>query len=183
VTQWIDDDQLASAWHDLMRRYHRVACALDRSLTAKHGLTSSDFEVLEQLCAAGPERPQVRMSELGERVHLTQSAFSRLISRHESAGLLARTVCDDDRRSAWIRITDAGVRRYLEARPTQRAILRDLGEPVGADDEAVGGAAGAAADEATGDTAGGTAGDADDTAHGGDRRRRGTRAASGATAL
>jgi DNA-binding MarR family transcriptional regulator len=133
VTQWIDDDELASSWHDLMGRYHRVSCALDRSLTAKHGLTGSDFEVLQQLCAAGSERPQLRMSELGERVHLTQSAFSRLISRLEHAGLVERTVCDDDRRSAWTRITDTGVRRYLEARPTQRAILRDLGEPVSAD--------------------------------------------------
>jgi DNA-binding MarR family transcriptional regulator len=168
VTPWIDDDQLASAWHDLMRRYHRVACALDRSLTAKHGLTSSDFEVLEQLCAAGPERPQVRMSELGERVHLTQSAFSRLIGRLESAGLLARTVCDDDRRSAWIRITDAGVRRYLEARPTQRAILRELGGPVGAADEA---------DDRGAD--GEAAHDTDDAV----AKRRGAREVSGAAAF
>lgn len=133
MTQWIDDDELASAWHDLMGRYHRVSCALDRSLTAKHGLTSSDFEVLQQLCVAGAERPQLRMSELGERVHLTQSAFSRLISRLESAGLVERTVCNDDRRSAWTRITDAGVQCYLEARPTQRAILRDLAEPASAE--------------------------------------------------
>lgn len=135
MTQWIDDDELASAWHDLMGRYHRVTCALDRSLTAKHGLTGSDFEVLQQLCAAGAERPQVRMNELGERVHLTQSAFSRLISRLEKAGFVERTVCDDDRRSAWTRITDSGVQRYLEARPTQRAILRDLGEPVSEGDD------------------------------------------------
>src|SRR5882672_10294655 len=81
VTQRTEDDELASEWHDLMGRYHRMTCALDRSLTAKHGLTVSDFEVLQQLYAAGPDRPQLRMNELGERVHLTQSAFSRLISR------------------------------------------------------------------------------------------------------
>ena len=137
MTQSIDDDELASAWHDLMGRYHRVSCALDRSLTAQHGLTGSDFEVLQQLCATGPERPRVRMSELGERVHLTQSAFSRLITRLEHAGFVERGVCDDDRRSAWTQITDSGVRRYLEARPTQRAILRDLGEPGSLDHEDV----------------------------------------------
>lgn len=142
MTQGIDDDELASDWHDLIGHYHRVSCALDRALSAQHGLANSDFEVLQQLCAAGSGRPQVRMSELGERVHLTQSAFSRLISRLESAGLVERTVCDDDRRSAWTRITDAGVQRYLEARPTQRAILRDLAEPPGGDHgEAEGGGA------------------------------------------
>jgi DNA-binding MarR family transcriptional regulator len=127
VTQWTEDDELASEWHDLMGRYHRIVCALDRSLTAQHGLTGSDFEVLQQLYTAGPDGPQVRMSELGERVHLTQSAFSRLISRLEQAGLVERTVCADDRRSAFTRITATGVQRYLEARPTQRAILREQG--------------------------------------------------------
>jgi len=136
MTQGIDDDELASAWHDLMGRYHQVTCALDRSLNAKHGISNSDFEVLQQLYAAGPERPQVRMSELGEQVHLTQSAFSRLISRLEGAGLVERTICDDDRRSAWTRITDSGVARYLEARPTQRTILREVGRPVADDGEA-----------------------------------------------
>jgi len=127
VTQRTDDDELASEWHDLMGRYHRTTCALDRSLTALHNLTVSDFEVLQQLYTAGPQCSQVRMSELGERVHLSQSAFSRLITRLEQAGLVERTTCADDRRSAWTRITDAGVRRYLEARPTQRAILREQG--------------------------------------------------------
>ena len=130
VTGWSEDkdeDELATDWHDLMGRYHRITCALDRSLTTKHGLTSSDFEVLQQLYAAGPDCPQMRMSELGERVHLSQSAFSRLITRLEQAGLVDRCVCVDDRRSALTRLTETGVQRYLEARPTQRAILRELG--------------------------------------------------------
>jgi DNA-binding MarR family transcriptional regulator len=128
VTQWTEDDELASEWHDLMGRYHRMTCALDRSLTAKHGLSGSDFEVLQQLYSAGPEcGAQVKMSELGERVHLSQSAFSRLISRLEQSGLVERSICADDRRSAMTCITEAGKQRYLEARPTQRAILRGQG--------------------------------------------------------
>jgi DNA-binding MarR family transcriptional regulator len=126
-----DDDALASEWHDLMGRYHRMTCALDRRLTAEHGLTVSDFEVLQQLYAPGPEFPQLRMSELGERVHLSQSAFSRLITRLEQAGLVERTTCSEDRRSAYTRITAAGAERYLEARPTQRAILRELSVTAG----------------------------------------------------
>lgn len=129
VTRSIDDDELASAWHDLMGSYHRITCALDRCLTAEHGLTVSEFEVLQELYAAGPHCEPLRMSELGERVHLSQSAFSRLITRLEQAGLVERTACADDRRSNWTRITEAGAQRYLEARPTQRAVLRDMGMP------------------------------------------------------
>ncbi|MDI5962201.1 MarR family transcriptional regulator [Streptomyces sp. SL13] len=122
------DDELATQWHDLMGRYHRTTCALDRTLTTLHGLTASDFEVLQQLHACRLGEP-VRMGELGERVHLSQSALSRLITRLEGAGLVERGTCADDRRSAWTRVTDAGSRRFLEARPTQRAILRERMTP------------------------------------------------------
>lgn len=117
------DDALAAAWHDLMGRYHHIACALDRELSARHGMTGSEFEVLQQLAAA--EGNEVRMHELGERVHLTQSALSRMIGRLERDGLAERGMCTEDRRSVWARITTAGVDRYAAAKPTQRAVLRE----------------------------------------------------------
>ncbi len=119
------DDDLAAEWHDLMGRYHRITCALDRELLAKHGITVSDFEVLQQLYAAESGDGQVRMHDLGDRVHLTQSALSRLVSRLEADGLVERGMCADDRRSVWTKITAAGSARFAAARPTQRAILRD----------------------------------------------------------
>lgn len=118
----LTDDDLAQQWHDQMRRYHRLASALDRALTAQHDITGSGFEVLQQLHGRG--EVGLRMSELGENVHLSQSALSRLISRLEEDGLVQRTMCSDDRRSVWTKITAAGAARYLEAKPTQRAILR-----------------------------------------------------------
>jgi DNA-binding MarR family transcriptional regulator len=120
------DDELAIQWHELMGRYQRITCTLDRVLEAQHGLTASDFEVLQQLHGASVDCP-MRMHDLGENVHLTQSALSRLISRLERDGLVQRAMCTDDRRSVYATITDAGTERYLAARPTQRAILREQG--------------------------------------------------------
>jgi DNA-binding MarR family transcriptional regulator len=117
------DDELAGAWHELMARYHRITCVLDRELSARHDLTISEFEVLQQLQAA--EDGSMRMFELGENAHLTQSALSRLISRLEQDGLVERGMCVEDRRSVWAKITPAGARRYTEAKPTQRTVLRD----------------------------------------------------------
>ena len=117
------DDELAVAWHELMGRYHKAICSLDRELLAQHHISASDFEVLQQLHAA-PDHT-MRMHELGDHVHLTQSALSRLIARLERDGLVERCMCPDDRRSVMTTITVEGASRYREARPTQRAILRE----------------------------------------------------------
>ncbi|MDG3010356.1 MarR family transcriptional regulator [Rhodococcus sp. D2-41] len=118
----VDDDALAASWHEVMGRYHRLTCALDRALGSAHGLSSSEFDVLEQLYTH--DEPKMKMATLAELVHLSQSALSRLVSRLEKDGLLARNVCTTDRRAMWTSLTDAGRRRYEEARPTHRSTLR-----------------------------------------------------------
>ena len=120
-----DDDALAAEWHQLMGRYNRLMCALDRELSTHHDLSASEFEVLQQLEHA--EECSLRMATLGENAHLTQSALSRLVSRLEADGLVERKACDQDRRSLFVALTDAGRARYAEARPTQRRVLRDEG--------------------------------------------------------
>ena len=119
----VPDDELAAAWHALMGRYNRLTARLDRELEAAHGLSSSEFEVLQQLHACSAQG-KMRMAELGERIHLSQSALSRLVGRLERDGLVHRSACEADRRSVWIFVTDEGRARYQQARPTQRAILR-----------------------------------------------------------
>jgi DNA-binding MarR family transcriptional regulator len=119
-----DDEVLAQEWHHLMGRYQRLMCSLDREL-ATHDLTASEFEVLQQLSDA--TECSLRMSELAESAHLTQSALSRLVSRLERDGLVGRKACDNDRRALFVSLTDAGRARYAEARPTQRRVLREDG--------------------------------------------------------
>jgi DNA-binding MarR family transcriptional regulator len=123
VSQLTEEDELAAQWHDVMGLYHRVTCALDRTLLNRHGLSVSEFEVLQQLHRAGEAK--VRMSALEDVVHLSQSALSRLIGRLQTAGLVDRSVCEDDRRAVYVSITPEGSRRFIEARPTQRMILRE----------------------------------------------------------
>jgi len=125
VTTRDDGDELAEQWHDLMSRYHHTMCALDRALLDGHGITMSEFEVLQQLERAGGEIGEVRMHTLAENVHLSQSALSRVVASLEKASLVERAVCVEDRRSVWVKLTAAGARRFAESKPTHRTVLQE----------------------------------------------------------
>jgi DNA-binding MarR family transcriptional regulator len=119
------DDALAAEWHTVMATYQRLMCALDRELGAQHGISATEFEVLQEL--RGAEDCSLPMRTLGEGAAVSQSALSRLVSRLEAAGLVERRTCDYDRRAQFIGLTDAGRERYDQARPTQRRVLREGG--------------------------------------------------------
>lgn len=117
-------DALAAAWQDLSVRYHKISCALDRELQSRHQLSASEFEILELLWAA--DKHSQRLSDLTPQVHLSQSAMSRAVARLERDGLLERSMCSADRRSVFATLTDAGIQRFEQARPTQRRVLAEL---------------------------------------------------------
>ena len=117
------EDALVEEWRDLLAAHARVHNALERALRA-HDLGVSEYEVLERL-AAEEFAEQRRMQELGEALHLSQSALSRVVGRLEKDGLAERGMCRDDRRGIFVCITPAGRKRYEAARPAQRAALAD----------------------------------------------------------
>lgn len=118
-----DDEQLAQAWQELMSRYHRVTCVLDSTLEEQHGISASEFAVLERLAGAKPEHA-LKMNELGDHAHLSQSALSRLVARLEADGLVERVLCTEDRRCVFAALTPDGLAVYEAARPTHREVLR-----------------------------------------------------------
>jgi DNA-binding MarR family transcriptional regulator len=117
------DAGLVEAWRGLLADHARTHGALERALK-EHDLGVSEYEVLERLVADRPE-DQRRMQELGEAVHLSQSALSRVVGRLEHDGLVRRGMCPEDRRGIYVCITDAGRSRYDAARPAHRAALAE----------------------------------------------------------
>ncbi|WP_206670925.1 MarR family transcriptional regulator [Streptomyces sp. CB01881] len=129
----IADTALVASWRDLLARHAATACLLDRELGEKHGLGMSEFEVLERLVEErnADKAHTLRVQELADTVHLSQSALSRLIGRLEKAGLVTRAMCPDDRRGIQVALTEEGCRRYAEARPLHREVLAlTLGGPL-----------------------------------------------------
>ena len=112
---------VVSQWRALAASHAAVTAALEHDLGARHGLGVTEFEVLERL--AEDSGHKFRVQELAESVHLSQSALSRMIGRLEQRGLVQRSLCDNDRRGIYVRLTEDGRRRHAEALPTQRAVL------------------------------------------------------------
>lgn len=124
------DRSLALAWRELQACHSRVACALERELQERHGIGVSEFDALEWL--AETDKEKVRGQELTDALPLSQSAASRLVARLERGGLVARAMCEMDRRGIFVALTDEGRQRYRDARPTQRAVLAEYLKPAAA---------------------------------------------------
>jgi DNA-binding MarR family transcriptional regulator len=118
-----EETELVEAWRALAARHARLTGALERRLQEEHGLGVSEYEVLERL--AGADKPERRMQELADAVHLSQSALSRVVARLEADGLVVRGMCAEDRRGIFACLTDSGRERYEAARPTHRGVLAE----------------------------------------------------------
>ncbi|MFV0137571.1 MarR family winged helix-turn-helix transcriptional regulator [Streptomyces sp. HMX87] len=121
--------RLEERWREILAVHARTMCEIDRELHP-HGLGASDFEVLDILASAAPEEADhCRVQNLVGRVHLSQSALSRLIARLERDGLVERSVCAEDRRGVYVALTGKGRDLHARVLPLQRAALeRMLGD-------------------------------------------------------
>ncbi|MFI6501372.1 MarR family winged helix-turn-helix transcriptional regulator [Nonomuraea typhae] len=123
----MDEEGVVGTWHYVLGKYAKAMCALERELGEKHDLGPSEFEVLDRMVN---HESKLRVQQLCGEVHLSQSALSRVIARLEKANLVARGVCEMDRRGVFVLITEEGRKRHAEALPTQRAVLNDIFDEV-----------------------------------------------------
>lgn len=118
-----DENVLIAEWRDVSQRCAEIMCNLDHTLQERHHLGMSEFEVLDRVVEA--PGCALRMVELADHIHLTQSALSRTVARLERDGLVERLTCADDRRAVSVVATAAGRQRHAEAKPTHRGIIAE----------------------------------------------------------
>jgi DNA-binding MarR family transcriptional regulator len=110
------------AWKGLVKAHAALVKRLDSELEATHGLPLSHYEVLVAL--EHSQSQKMRMCDLADSVHLSRSGLTRLVDRLEREGLLCRACCTADARGSFAVLTDEGLRRLAEARPTHLAGVR-----------------------------------------------------------
>lgn len=108
----------------LARAYAALTRRLDGPLGSLHGLSFSDFQLLDALERA-PER-RLRRVDLANAVGLTASGVTRTLMPLEKIGLVTREADARDARVGYAVLTAAGRRIVREARTTVAQVSADM---------------------------------------------------------
>ncbi|MFI1517567.1 MarR family winged helix-turn-helix transcriptional regulator [Kitasatospora cineracea] len=126
------DPGLAHGWCALTALHGRIEAHVERALQAEHELSVREFSVLDVLSAQHDgDGGHFRMNQLADAVVLSQSATTRLVTRLEDRGLLARYLCPTDRRGIYTNVTPAGLALLERARPTNDLALTEALDSAG----------------------------------------------------
>ncbi|MCG5212524.1 MarR family transcriptional regulator [Streptosporangium soli] len=110
------------AWRSHLSAHKLLMHRLDRELHG-FGLSLNDYEILVNL-SENPHR-RMRMSDLADITIQSRSRLSHQISRMESARLVIRESCDDDRRGTYAVLTDHGWETIQRVAPHHVAGVRE----------------------------------------------------------
>jgi len=114
MTRWLSKEQ-QSHWRSWLTATTVLREQLSRELQDSHGLTITDYEIMVRLSEA--DSRSIRMSDLATLTLLSRSRLSHQIDRMETAGLVSREVCPDDRRGQLAVLTSAGMKALVAAAP------------------------------------------------------------------
>ena len=113
-TRWLDGEQ-QRAWRGWLDLNAQLSAILNRHLQLVSGLSLQDYDVLVALTDV-PEH-SLRMFELGARLGWEKSRVSKQVSRMAARELVVRRDCPDDRRGAFVDLTDVGLAAIRSAAP------------------------------------------------------------------
>ncbi|BDU71433.1 MarR family winged helix-turn-helix transcriptional regulator [Mesoterricola silvestris] len=116
----------ARNWGSLSLLHERVQAHLERVLGEGFDLSAREYALLEVLSRQheGPGG-HLQMKQVADSVLLSQSATTRLVTRLEERGLMARFFCPTDRRGIYTQVTPAGFAVLEKARPAHDRALEE----------------------------------------------------------
>jgi len=103
-----------AAWRSMLLAHSRSLRAIEHDLATAGTIPLNWYDVLLELNGAGG---QLRMQDLSERVVLSRTRVSRLVSELESEGLLRRKTDPDDARATFAVLTTAGTKALRDTAP------------------------------------------------------------------
>lgn len=114
----------SGAWSRVAAFASAVDASLDKWLGDNYRLGLTEYRALTLLSQA-PDK-ELRIRVLAQRVGLTSTSTTRLVSRLESKGHARRDVCQDDGRGVYAVIDEPGEALLREVREPFEARVRDI---------------------------------------------------------
>ncbi|MFL5520722.1 MAG: MarR family winged helix-turn-helix transcriptional regulator, partial [Gemmatimonadales bacterium] len=105
-------------WVVLARAYAAVARAVEADI-ARHGLTTTEFGILEALHHKGP----LLLGEIQRKVLVTSGGITYLVDRLVAKGLVKREPSPDDRRARYAVLTPEGKQLIADIFPAHATFL------------------------------------------------------------
>ncbi len=93
-----------------------------------HGISLNEFMILHHLANAQDEK--LRRTDVAEKVGLTASGITRMLSPLEKLGYVKREANSRDARVSYVKLANAGKKIYLEAIATAEATTEQIMAPV-----------------------------------------------------
>ena len=121
ATRWLTERE-QHAWRAYLDMNSRLTARLNRELQDEFGLSIADFSVLVQLSEHVDAR--MRVLELARALRWEKSRLSHQLSRMQQRGLVERSNCSEDRRGAFMLLTERGRSAIEQAAPRHVAAVR-----------------------------------------------------------
>ena len=110
----------------------RLFLRRSETVAREYALTPQRYLLLLMIKGSKDGKQCATVGELAERLQLSQSTVTELITRSEAAGLVARAQGAQDARVTTVRLTEEGERRLTATMvalgPERRRLTRVLGE-------------------------------------------------------
>ena len=119
--RWLDDEQ-QQVWRAWLEVNAQLFARISRELQANSGLSLQDYDVLVALTDV-PDG-SVRMRDLGGKLQWEKSRLSKHLTRMAARGLVVRRECNDDRRGAFVELTEEGLAAIRAAAPDHAALVK-----------------------------------------------------------
>src|SRR5438105_7165588 len=129
-----EDYRQAAELRAALRRFARTSERVARDA----GLTPRRYLLLLMIKGAADGSEQSTVTQLAQRLQLTQSTVTELVRRAEDAGLISRESSQDDARVTWLSLSREGESRLTKAfarlGPERKRLYSIFAEAGGAED-------------------------------------------------
>lgn len=104
----------------VLSRAHAAVAAHSQADIARHGLTPTEFGIIEALHHKGP----MILGEVQKKILVTSGGVTYLVDRLAAKGLVERRRCGHDRRAYYAALTPAGEALIQEIFPAHADVIR-----------------------------------------------------------